>query len=255
MPAGEPMVLLHGVGMSAHAWEDVRPALERHHEVVALTALGHRGGAPPTKRPVSVRALVDHAERALDERGLARPHLAGHSLGGWMAIELARRGRARSVCAVSPAGFWAAGTPEQTIGTRRLRALYLRTRLASVLPLHLLLRAPVARRLALRGAAAHGDRIGAARALEAAKDLLGCTVFGDVLSTGEEIAPLDPLPCPVTLAWAGDDAVVPAAVNGAIARARLPGARFVTLPGLGHVAMVDDPEGVARAILLTAASG
>jgi pimeloyl-ACP methyl ester carboxylesterase len=50
--------------------------------------------------------MVDAAERYLDERGLARPHLAGNSLGGWVAIELARRGRAASVCAFSPAGFW-----------------------------------------------------------------------------------------------------------------------------------------------------
>jgi pimeloyl-ACP methyl ester carboxylesterase len=253
MAAGPPIVLLHGVGMSARAWVRVRPALERHHPVVALTALGHRGGAPPAHRPVAVRDLVDHAERALDRCGLDRPHVAGHSLGGWMAVELARRGRARSVCAISPAGFWAARTPEQTIGTRRLRALQLRTRLASTLPLPLVLRAPAARRLALRGAAVHGDRLGTARAVEAAEDLLNCSVIDDVLATDEEIAPLDPLPCPVTLAWAGADAVVPAAVNGTVAQARLPGARFTVLRGLGHVAMFDDPQAVAQAILLAAA--
>ena len=50
--------------------------------------------------------MVDAAESFLDEHGLARPHLAGNSLGGWVAIELARRGCAASVCAFSPAGFW-----------------------------------------------------------------------------------------------------------------------------------------------------
>jgi pimeloyl-ACP methyl ester carboxylesterase len=62
---------------------------------------------------------------------------------------------------------------------------------------------------------------------------------------------LDPLPCPITLAWSGDDAILPVAVNGAIARARLPRARFEIIPGVGHVPMIDDPAGVARAILAT----
>jgi pimeloyl-ACP methyl ester carboxylesterase len=255
MPAGEPVVLLHGLGMSERVWDDVRPVLARHHDVVALTALGHRGGAAAARRPVTVADLVDHAERALDERGLARPHLAGNSLGGWMAIELARRGRARTVCAISPAGFWAAGTPEQHDGTRILRAVRLRTRLSRPLPLPLVLRAPLARRVALRDIAAHGERRTPAQVIEAADDLLGCTIFDDLLTTGEEIAPLHPLPCPVTLAWAAQDAIVPLAVNGAVGWARLPEARFTVLPGAGHVAMADDPEAVARTILLTAARG
>src|SRR5580765_7340519 len=117
----EPLVLLHGLGMSERVWDGVRPLLEPHHDVVALTALGHRGGASPSRRPVTVRDLVDDAERQLDERGLSRPHVAGNSLGGWMAIELARRGRARTVCALSPAGFWTAGTHEQTAGVRKIR--------------------------------------------------------------------------------------------------------------------------------------
>src|SRR3954454_7098836 len=100
----EPLVLLHGLGMSARVWDGVLPLLEPHHEVVALTALGHRGGAAAGPGTVTVGALVDHAEQALAERGWDRPHVAGNSLGGWMAIELARPGRARTVCALSPAG-------------------------------------------------------------------------------------------------------------------------------------------------------
>ncbi|WP_259316248.1 alpha/beta fold hydrolase [Capillimicrobium parvum] len=72
-----------------------------------------------------------------------------------------------------------------------------------------------------------------------------------MLTTGEEVAPLDPLPCPVTLAWSGSDTLLPVEVNGAVARARLPDARLVVLPGVGHVPMIDDPEGVARTILQT----
>jgi pimeloyl-ACP methyl ester carboxylesterase len=61
------------------------------------------------RHPATVSDLVDAAERYLDERGLERPHLAGHSLGGQMAIELARRGRAATVCALAPGGLFPVG--------------------------------------------------------------------------------------------------------------------------------------------------
>jgi pimeloyl-ACP methyl ester carboxylesterase len=251
MSGRSPLVLLHGLGMSARVWDDVRPMLELHHEVVALTSLGHRGGAMPKRRPVTVRDLVDDVERALDARGLERPHVAGNSLGGWMAIELARRGRARTVCALSPAGSWTAGTTEQTAGVRKIRRAFRLARL-SPLPTAVLMRSAAARRLTLRDVARHGDRLTPAQAVELTRDLLACTVLDDLLRTTEEIAPLDPLPCPVTLGWSGDDAILPVAINGAVARARLTGADFGVLPGVGHVPMIDDPGGVARAIIQTA---
>jgi pimeloyl-ACP methyl ester carboxylesterase len=234
--------------MSARVWDEVRPLLELHHDVVALTTLGHRGGVTARRRPVTVRDLVDDAERALDARGLERPHVAGSSLGGWMAIELARRGRASTVCALSPAGSWTAGTAEQTAGVRKIRRAVRLARL-SPLPAAVLMRSAAARRLTLRDVARHGDRLTPAQAAEATRDLLACAVLEDLLRTGEQLAPLDPLPCPVTLTWSGDDAILPVAVNGAVARARLPQARFEILPGVGHIPMIDEPAGVARAIL------
>jgi pimeloyl-ACP methyl ester carboxylesterase len=249
--ARSPLVLLHGLGMSARVWDDVRPMLELQHEVLALTTLGHRGGVSPGRRRVTVRYLVEDAERALDARGLDRPHIAGNSLGGWMAIELARRGRARTVCALSPAGSWTAGTAEQTAGVRRIRRAFRLARLSPV-PASVLMRSGAARRLTLRDVARHGDRLLPTQAAEITRDLLACTVLGDLLETDEEIAPLDPLPCPVTLAWSGEDAILPLAVNGAVARARLPQARFEVVPGVGHVPMIDDPAGVARTVLRAA---
>ncbi len=250
----EPLVLLHGVGMSARVWDAVRPQLEPHHEVLTPTAPGHRGGPPASQRPMLVRDLVDDAERALDQRGLDRPHLAGNSLGGWMAIELARRGRARTVCALSPAGSWTAGTAEQTLSVRKIRQAIRFARLGRALPMTLLMRAAAVRRLALRDVAAHGERLTAEEALEATRDLLGCAIIDDILTTREEIAPFDPLPCPLTLAWSGADRLLPIAVNGALARARIPQARLVELAGLGHVPMIDDPSAVARTILQSTAA-
>ena len=115
------LVLLHGVTSSGRAWDHLVPALARRHEVFTPTTLGHRGGRSVRAR-TTMTDLVDAAERQLDDAGLDRPHIVGHSLGGYLGIELARRGRAQTLTAISPAGFWSAGdgTPQLVMrGVRR----------------------------------------------------------------------------------------------------------------------------------------
>lgn len=249
---GEPLVLLHGVTGSETMWRHVLPLLTAHHDVIALTELGHRGGTPASAG-TRVSDVVDDAERQLDDLGLDRPHIAGNSLGGWVALELARRGRAASVCALSPAGCWDAGTKEQTHGTSRLKAVALATRLGRpVLPLFA--RVPMVRKLALRDNAVHGERVPATELVELADDLLACTVLDDMLGTDEQLQPLDPLPCPVLLAWSEHDRILPAGVNGTHARTLMPSAAYRILPGVGHVPMFDDPQLVADTILDSTAS-
>src|SRR6195952_482650 len=109
--SGDPVVLLHGVTGSEGMWRRVVPLLAPHHDTVALTALGHRGGRPGWSG-VRIADVVDDAERSLDELGFDRAHLAGNSMGGWVALELARRGRATTVTAFSPAGTWDPVSPE-----------------------------------------------------------------------------------------------------------------------------------------------
>src|SRR3981081_2085101 len=106
---GSALVLLHGGGASGRTWQDVVPEVSKYHSVYAPTAPGHHGGPPVQRHPATATDLVDWAEGYLDEQGLQRPHLAGHSMGGYMVIELARRGRAATVCAFAPGGFWASG--------------------------------------------------------------------------------------------------------------------------------------------------
>jgi pimeloyl-ACP methyl ester carboxylesterase len=115
-----------------------------------------------------------------------------------------------------------------------------------VLPLALRLAA--VRRFALRSTAADGARVPRAEILGIVQDLLGCAVAQDLLDTTESLAPLDPVPCPITIAWCGEDRLLPEAVNGALARTLVPGARHLTLPGVGHVPMLDDPALVAATI-------
>ncbi|MFD3745450.1 alpha/beta fold hydrolase [Nocardia sp. NPDC058633] len=245
-----PLLLLHGVTMSARAWAEVVPLLAPHHEIISPTALGHRDGPPAVERPTRCAHLVDNVERDLDARGLHQVHIAGNSLGGWMAIELARRGRAVTVCALSPAGFWDSGSASHSASTGRIaHALTLAKLGRPVTPLAL--RSPLVRRIILRDIAVRGDRATHAAALDISRDLLECTVTADLLGTDEQIAPLDPLPCPITLAWSEHDRILPAQIYGTVAQQRLPDAHYRILPSVGHVPMVDNPRLVAETILET----
>jgi pimeloyl-ACP methyl ester carboxylesterase len=243
------LVLLHGGTASGRAWQDVVPLVSAHHEVYAPTAPGHRGGPAVQRRPATANGLVDWAERYLDDQGLQRPHLVGHSLGGFMAIELARRGRAATVCAFAPGGFWGSGDGLRVKTMSKVgRGTGMGRLIRPVVPL--VLKSSTVRRLWFQEGACHGDRTSPERGVEIFDDFLGCTVAREFFSTDDEqIAPLDPLPCPITVAWSEKDVMIPPADYGPNARKRLPQATFVTLPDTGHDPMMDDPELVARTIL------
>ena len=249
MASGKPeLVLLHGLSASGRTWQDVAPLLTEHYQVFAPTALGHRGGPPVHARPTTVTAIVDWAQGYLDEHELQQPYLVGHSMGGYVALELARRGRARSVCAIAPGGFW--GTGDGLRSTAMALAATndsLVRRLRPVVPF--VMRSATVRRLWFRDGAEHGDRISAARGVEILDDFLGCGVRAEVFSTDDQqLAPLDPLPCPVTVVWCERDRIISPACFDANARERLPHARFLTLPGVGHDPKMDAQELVARTI-------
>lgn len=246
--SGEPLVLLHGVLGSERMWTHVVPLLAASHDVIAPTVLGHNGGRAPTTRPVGLADLVDDVERTLDELGLGAVDLAGNSLGGWIALELARRGRARSVCALSPAGAWEADwTDRKRVFATLERIVRDSRRARRVLPL--VARSKRVRRYALRSSAVHGERVSAEELLGMVDDTIGCTLAKELLATDAQLAPLDPSPCPITLAWSGRDRLFPPALYGARAQQLIPGARFVVLDGVGHVPMLDDPRLVAETIL------
>jgi pimeloyl-ACP methyl ester carboxylesterase len=252
--SGEPLVLFHGILGSERMWSHVVPRLAAHHDTVALTALGHRTGNPVPQRPVNITHVVDDAERVLDSLGFSTAHLAGNSMGGWVAIELARRGRARSVCALSPGGFWRTrpqsdgGASDRTVHV--LKRIMKDTRMGRPL-LPLLGLSQRFRRWAMAGNAINGDRLTRKEFIASADDVLGCVVAEDLLGSKESIGPFESLPCPITIAWSARDRVLPLKTAGALARAEMPGARFLVLEDVGHVPMFDDPELVARTILET----
>ena len=232
------------------------PLLSEYHEVYTPTLLGHRGGPAVQRRPATFPDLVDSAEHYLDAHGLDRPHLAGNSGGGTVAIELARRGRAATVCALSPGGLWTDNASSAArrvhnmirVGGKILRLLY------PVAPL--LLKSAAARRVILRNFVCHGERLTPSQALDFYfADPMGCTIMDDLAASTDVAEPLDPLPCSITLAWSEADRMVPAQPYGTMARDLLPGANWIVLPGVGHNPMFDDPAVVARTILAVTGVG
>jgi pimeloyl-ACP methyl ester carboxylesterase len=245
--AGEPLVLLHGVLGGGFMWRHVLPLLAHRHDVFAPSALGHLGGHPATERPTRIAHVVDDAERLLDTLGLARAHLAGNSMGGWVALELARRGRAKSVCALSPAGMWE-GTRHAPATGKLRRARALSSVAAPIIPL--VAHSSLVRRVSLRDNATSAGAVSPRDFVELAAAARACDVAEDLLGTPDSFAPLD-VTCPTLIAWCEHDRIFPLGEYAARARARVPGAEHVTLRGVGHVPMMDDPRLVADAILAT----
>src|SRR4051794_15484133 len=93
----EPLVLIHGFSGIPAMWEPIIPALQERFDVRSLGLAGHFGCSPfPEGVEPSAEALVDALERDLDGASFETAHVCGNSLGGWAALELAKRGRARS---------------------------------------------------------------------------------------------------------------------------------------------------------------
>lgn len=249
--SGEPLVLIHGFSGVPQNWQPVLGRLQRSFETVLVTLAGHAGGPElPAGTVPSVGALTDQVERDMDAAGLGEAHIAGNSLGGWIALELAARGRARSVVAISPAGGWERGSRQE----RRLQRLFIRNHaLATRMLPHMrgLLARPRLRRAVLSGAMARADRIDPASALAIVEGAVDCTIYFELMDAITREGPpqsFEGVSCPVLLAWGTRDRVLPAGQYADRMRALLPHARWMDLQGLGHVPMGDDPDLLARVI-------
>ena len=245
---GEPVFMLHGVTSAATGWSRIVPLVGREFDAIAPTALGHFGGHEPSVRPTRIAHLLDDLELTMDRLEIETAHFAGNSMGGWMALEMARRGRARSVCALSPAGTWDGESKTHRRTRNLIRASATAARIAMP-TLGVTSRSATLRKLSMRNAAEHGDRVSPADFRDVAEAAANCVVMNDILTTDETLLELDPAPCPISIVWSEFDRILPLEVNGENARKLVPGAEWSVLPGVGHVPMFDDPAGVARTIV------
>jgi pimeloyl-ACP methyl ester carboxylesterase len=251
--AGEPLVLIHGVAMSWRVWKPVLGALTARRDVLAPQLAGHYQGEPlPPGVAPTIGAWADALERRLDAAGVGAPDLAGNSLGGWISLELARRGRARTVVAISPAGGW---SPAEGVKLRRyflsshamLRRLYR--------PALWLARFRAGRSALLRDFYARPGRLEADEARHGLTALVRCPGFAEIFEANGtpegglvNAQGLEEIRCPVLIAFGERDRITPAH-QARYFLDRIAHARHAELPGLGHVPMSDGPDLVARTVL------
>lgn len=248
---GEQVVLLHGFTATWHCWRPVLPDLVARYDVIAPTLAGHDGG-PEFTADFNLEAVTDSLEQHLDEIGVETAHIVGNSMGGTLAIQLAKRGRAKSVVALSPGAGWQPGGPESRRVGRFFRRQLAITR-ASSSRLELVMGRPRARQLALRDVMRHGQLVHPADAVQMARSSLQCTVSDPViqqlLGDGIEFGAFESVEAPVLLAWAEHDRILPKETCSWRLRREIPGAEYRVLPGVGHVPMWDDPHLVVDTIV------
>lgn len=246
--SGIPIVLIHGIGHRRQAWAPVVDRLARSHEIFTVDLTGF-GASPPHPRGSAhtVEAYADHLVANFRAWGLEKPHIAGNSLGGAIALELARRGEVTSAVALAPAGFidWKGIGAALPLVAMRLGAL--------ALPAPLLRRATgvrLVRSVIGWPLYAFSDRHDALSTYDDALAMKRARGFERtaVMCLRTVVRPFrGGLQVPTVIAWGTKDRILP---YSQMTRARrlVPDARFVTLDGAGHVPMADCPDEIATLV-------
>ena len=252
---GEPLVLLHGFTATWRCWLPNLAELVPRFDVIAPTLHGHDGGpALPNDddKARSIGEAADHVEQQLDELGVGEAHFAGNSMGGALALEIAKRGRARSVVAISPGGGWPEDDRAEAERIVKWFARNQKLAKASLPRAKQIMRRPGARRLALRDVMTRGDQMPADEAVQLVRSSVACTVVDEVFATIRSgtglMRDLGTIECPVLVCWGSKDRILPLAKHGPRFRDEIPGVEFRVWKGLGHTPMWDDPALIAGTI-------
>ena len=247
--SGPPLVCLHGIVDTWRTWELVLPALERSHDVLAPTLPGHAGG-PPLGSEANEDALVDPIEAALDDAGFTTAHMVGNSLGGYLALKLAARGRTESVVAFAPAGGRAVGDPSEQTVVAHFLTMWEQAKKA-VPHVDEIVSTPEGRRGATQFTTSRFEHIPAELLAHQIVGVARCDVVGTLQALhGGWSVEAAKIECPVRVVWGTDDRILP--WPSAAARYRdewLPHADWIELDGVGHCPQLDVPLETAELIV------
>ncbi|MGY1914679.1 alpha/beta fold hydrolase [Blastococcus sp. SYSU DS0973] len=240
------------MGSSHRDFTAVVPALAERFDVLNVDLPG-TGRSPHLPERPTVAALTDAVERTLDEAGLQRVHVLGNSLGARLALELARRGRARSVVAIGPSGLNV--LPERVVqgSGMALARVVMRTAQPLVEPLS---RSAVGRAAMLfplkarPWATRRDEAIGAREGFADSRDYWRILLWALLLDVPRG---MDRIGCPVTLVQGAADWIS----SGQTVRYLpwIPGSRFRPLLAAGHAPHSDRPGTIVRIVEQTAARG
>ncbi|MEU4080463.1 alpha/beta hydrolase [Streptomyces venezuelae] len=246
--AGEPLLLLHGIGHHWQAWEPVLDILATERDVIAVDLPGFGASDElPDGCPYDLSTVGSVLGAFCEALGVERPHVAGNSLGGLLALQLGLEKAVRSVTALSPAGFWSEG--ERRYAFTTLRAMRGAARSMPLPVIGKLSRTPAGRAVLTSSIYARPGRRSPEAVHAETLALRGATGFRQTLAAGGNVRFRDDVSdVPVTVAWGTRDRLL-LPRQGVRAKHTIPGARLVRLPGCGHVPMSDDPALVARVVL------
>lgn len=226
------------------------PALEREHDVLAPTLAGHAGG-PPIAGQIDADTLPDAVERAMDDAGFEAAHIVGNSLGGYLALQLAERGRARSVVALAPAGGWADG--DDAVRTTMEHFVVMQDQLKLAAPYaDAIVAKPEGRRKATQFITVNYEHIPADLLAHQLRGVAACAAVGPfiahALSAGWTLD-AERITCPVRIVWGTEDRLLEWPRAAARYRALLPHADWIVLDDVGHCPQLDVPLEAAQLIL------
>ena len=230
------------------SWELVLPALERHHEVLAPTFVGHAGG-PPLRGPVTETLLADTVEQTMEAAGFETAHIAGSSLGGYVALQLAERGRARSVVAIAPAGGWPRDQAMDEL-FRRQRDLQAQARRAAA-HVDSIVATPEGRQAAMQLLVERADDVPAeivARQLMALARCDAAPAFLEFVEHAQWHLDAERIACPLRFLWGTHDRLLPWPQAAQRYRSAFPHAEWITLDGVGHYPQLEAATETAQLI-------
>ena len=249
--SGPPVVLIHGFTDTWRGWEPILPELERHHDVLAVTQAGHAGG-PAVDGPLTESTLPDVIEAAMDRAGFRTAHIVGNSLGGFVSLQLAERGRADSVVALAPAGGWRIDDERFARATDFFRTM--RKMLIRAAPYaDAIASTPEGRRRSTLMITENYEHLSPELIAHQIRGAAGCRLDPDLFELArKQDWGLDPdrIECPVRLVWGTEDRILP--LPEAAVRFReewVPQAEWIELNGVGHAPQLDVPEEAVRQIL------
>lgn len=250
--SGSPVVMVHGLGSRWEVFTPVIDLVARQHEVIAVDLPGF-GGTPPLDGVApGPRGYAAWLTDWLAAEGITRPHVVGSSMGGGIGLELGRTGVASRVTAFSPIGFYG------PVGLRWTQGLLTALRLTATHAgpaLDRLVGSRAGRAAALSVMFGRPTQVSAPAAKTDLAGLAGSPSFPEARDSfgGFHVRPGDDLgrlaDIPVTIAWGTRDVVLVHRTQSRAARAALPHARHVDLPGCGHLPFSDDPDRCAGLIL------
>ena len=243
--AGEPLLLLHGMGSSRRDFTAVLPELSARFDVLNVDLPGV-GESPHLAQRPTVAAITDAVENTLDGEGVGRVHVLGNSLGARIALELARRGRALSVVAIAPSGM---NVPQERIvqgigmGMARVVMRTAEPLIASVSRSAVGRTALLAPLKARPWSTSRKEAIGAREGFAQSRDFWRTLVWALMLDVPRD---LDRIDCPVTLVQGVADWVA----SGQTVRylPMIPGSRFTPLLWAGHAPQSDRPRTIVRLV-------